>query len=101
MESYSTTRPVPVMNFGGLPMPSPFPGMNPYLEQTDTWEDFHQRFITHAGDTLSGRVGPHYLVKIEVRLYVHELSEEERRFAGRADLEVTDSPATRGGSGTA
>jgi hypothetical protein len=54
-------------------MPSPFPGMNPHLEQNDTWEDFHQRFITHAADTLSGKVGAKYLVKIEVRLYLHEL----------------------------
>ena len=74
-------------------MPSPFPGMNPYLEQNDTWEDFHQSFITHARDKLSGQLGPNYLVKIEVRLYVHELSEEERRFVGRADVAVTDSPA--------
>jgi len=53
-------------------MPSLFPGMNPYLEQNDTWEDFHQRFMTHAADTLSGKVGARYLVKIEVRLYLHE-----------------------------
>src|ERR1700731_569708 len=74
-------------------MPSPFPGMNPYLEQNDTWEDFHQSFITHARDTLSGQLGPNYLVKIEVRIYLHELSEEERRFVGRADVAVMDSPA--------
>jgi hypothetical protein len=49
-------------------MPSPFPGMNPYLEQKDTWEDFHQSFITHARDVLAGGVGENYLVKIEVRL---------------------------------
>ena len=23
-------------------MPSPFPGMNPYLEQDDVWHDFHK-----------------------------------------------------------
>ncbi len=23
-------------------MPSPFPGMNPYLEQDDAWHDFHR-----------------------------------------------------------
>ena len=26
-------------------MPSPFPGMNSYLEQEDVWRDFHKRFI--------------------------------------------------------
>ncbi len=74
-------------------MPSPFPGMNPYLEQSDTWEDFHQRFITHAADALSGQVGPNYLVKVEARLYLHELSAEERRFFGRADIGVTGPSA--------
>ncbi len=81
-------------------MPSPFPGMNPYLEQSDTWEDFHQSFLTHARDTLSGQVGPNYLVKIEVRLLLHERSAEERRFLGRADTGVMASP-TAGPSGTA
>ena len=63
-------------------MPSPFPGMNPYLEQNDSWEDFHHRFMTHAGDLLSGEAGPNYLVKIEVRLYLHELSASDRRRRG-------------------
>jgi hypothetical protein len=27
-------------------MPSPFPGMNPYLEQADVWDDFHQSLST-------------------------------------------------------
>ena len=70
-------------------MPSPFPGMNPYLEQPDTWEDFHTSFITHARDSLSPQVGANYLVKIEVRLYLRELAEEERRYFGRADVAVT------------
>jgi hypothetical protein len=24
-------------------MPSPFPGMNPYLETDDAWHDFHEK----------------------------------------------------------
>jgi hypothetical protein len=63
--------------------------MNPYLEQVDTWEDFHARFIAYAADTISPQVGANYLVKIEARLYLHELSEEERRFFGRADVGLT------------
>lgn len=66
-------------------MPSPFPGMNPYLEQPDAWEDFHQDFLVRAREALMAEVGEHYLVKIETRLYLHELSAEERRFVGRAD----------------
>jgi hypothetical protein len=74
-------------------MPSPFPGMNPYLEQNDTWEDFHHDFITRSREILSEQVGPHYLVKIEVRLYLHELSAEERRYFGRADVGVSTPAA--------
>jgi len=69
-------------------MPSPFPGMNPYLEQSDAWQDFHQSFLIHARDSLSAQVGPNYLVKVEVRLILHERSAEERRFVGIADVGV-------------
>jgi hypothetical protein len=72
--------------------------MNPFLEQNDTWEDFHQSYITHARDLLTGQVGPNYLVKIEVRIYLHELSAEERRYFGRADVGVTTPPATTASS---
>lgn len=69
-------------------MPSPFPGMNPYLEQSDTWQDFHQSFLILARGCLSAQVGPNYLVKVEVRLILHERSAEERRFVGSADVGV-------------
>ncbi len=34
-------------------MPSPFPGMDPYLEQEIIWHDFHQRFLPAAAAQLS------------------------------------------------
>jgi hypothetical protein len=80
-------------------MPSPFPGMNPYLEQNDTWQEFHNSFIVHAQETLARQVGPNYIVKIEVRLILHELSAEERRFLGIGDVGITtdrESPSDRG-----
>lgn len=70
-------------------MASPFPGMNPYLEQNDTWQEFHNSFIIHAQAALTRQVGPNYIVKVEVRLILHELSAEERRFFGMADLGVS------------
>lgn len=80
-------------------MPSPFPGMNPYLEQADVWEDLHDRFIVFAAGALEAHVGPGYLVKIENRLYVHELGEQERRFLGRGDVGVGERrPVQSGGS---
>jgi hypothetical protein len=69
-------------------MPSPFPGMNPFLEQADAWEDFHQDFLVRAREALMAEVGESYVVKVEARLYLHELSAEERRFFGRAAVAV-------------
>jgi hypothetical protein len=71
-------------------MPSPFPGMNPFLEQSDAWMDFHDNFIVRIQESLSDRVGPNYLVKLEVRLILHERSAEERRYFGIADVGVSD-----------
>jgi hypothetical protein len=34
-------------------MPSPFPGMNPYLEQEGVWQDFRYSFIPAAREILS------------------------------------------------
>ena len=67
-------------------MPSPFPGMDPYLEQDDAWHDFHERFIPLVATLLGGQLRPRYIVKIDEHVYVHELDAESRRLAGRADV---------------
>lgn len=64
-------------------MPSPFPGMNPFLEQDDTWDDFHHEFLTRARALLAAQVGPDHFVKVAVRSFLHELSAEERSYSGR------------------
>jgi hypothetical protein len=69
-------------------MPSPFPGMNPYLEQDDAWHDFHERFLPLVADLLVAQVRPGYIVKIDEHVYVHEVPPEPRHFLGRADLSV-------------
>src|SRR5438067_1102877 len=73
-------------------MPSPFPGMNPYLEQSDSWQDFHDRAIPLAAEVLGAQVLPRYFVKINEHVYIHEPDEESRRFVGRGDLAVTRGP---------
>jgi Protein of unknown function (DUF4058) len=49
-------------------MPSPFPGMNPYFEQTDHWLDFHTEFLSALRRLLAPQVGPKYIVQLAVRL---------------------------------
>jgi hypothetical protein len=75
-------------------MPSPFPGMNPYLEQASVWQDFHHRFISAAADSLGAQVMPRYFVKIEEHLYVHEAIENGHTLAGRADVAISEGIAT-------
>ena len=74
-------------------MPSPFPGMNPYLEQEDVWHDFHERFLPTAAEVIGAQVQPDYIVKIDEHVYVHELPPEPRRLLGRADLGVASTQA--------
>jgi hypothetical protein len=62
-------------------MPSPFPGMNPYLEQDDAWHDFHERFCPLAAELLTAQVRPDYIVKIDEHVYIHELAEEILRLS--------------------
>lgn len=69
-------------------MPSPFPGMNPWLEQVDVWHDFHQRFITRIGDALAQHIRPAYLTKIDENVYIHELSVDHRVLLGHPDIAV-------------
>ena len=72
--------------------------MNPFLEQNDFWEDFHHNFIARAQEMLSKEVSANYIAKVEVRLILHELSADERRFFGRADVGVTEPPPSESGS---
>ena len=73
-------------------MPSPFPGMNPYLEQADVWQDFHQSFIPLLREVLMEQVRPNYFVKVEEYLFIHELPGEDRWLLGRGDVSITPAP---------
>ncbi|MBI3462829.1 MAG: DUF4058 family protein [Planctomycetes bacterium] len=72
-------------------MPSPFPGMNPYLEQEDVWHDFQERFLPLALELLVPQVRPGYIVKLDQHVYVHDVGVDERRFIGRPGVGVIES----------
>jgi hypothetical protein len=67
-------------------MPSPFPGMNPYVEQDLAWHDFHERFLILGAGIIGAQVRPHYIVKIDEHVYLHEQGDETRQLLRRADL---------------
>ncbi len=84
-------------------MPTPFLGMDPYLEKDGLWPDLHSRMLTNMAGQLEPQVGTDLVVRVETQLYLQELSAEERRLVGRADVAVLateDRRAPAGGVAT-
>ncbi|BAZ28616.1 hypothetical protein NIES4074_10500 [Cylindrospermum sp. NIES-4074] len=50
-------------------MPSPFPGMNPYLEHPELWPEVHSRLIIAIADAIFPYLRPKYRVAVEKRVY--------------------------------
>ncbi|MBI3268638.1 MAG: DUF4058 family protein [Planctomycetes bacterium] len=59
-------------------MPSPFPGMDPYLEDPGGWLDFHNRLITYLSDDLNGSIGEGYVARMTERVVVEAVREAPR-----------------------
>lgn len=51
-------------------MPSPFPGMDPFLEDPGLWPDVHHALISTARIFLNVAIGPKYYVRVEERVYI-------------------------------
>jgi hypothetical protein len=51
-------------------MPSPFPGMDPYIEACGLWEDFHNHFIAHIASQLAEAAPKRYVVRTRERSYL-------------------------------
>ena len=51
-------------------MPSPFPGMDPFLEDHAGWKDFHTSFIPEIRKYLQPLVTPEFFVRIEEHVYI-------------------------------
>ena len=51
-------------------MKSPFPGMDPYIEEYDLWRDFHNDLIAEIKRTLAPVLPERYYVELEDRSYV-------------------------------
>src|SRR5262249_53343532 len=55
-----------------LLMPSPFPGMDPYLETPDLWPDVHHGLISQIQADLNATIRPAYVARVELRVYLSE-----------------------------
>jgi len=57
-------------------MPSPFPGMDPYLEDY-LWPDFHQRIAAEISRALAPQLRPRYVARLAVRIIQDKTPEAE------------------------
>src|SRR4051812_43401201 len=51
-------------------MPCPFPGMDPYIEASERWRDFHNMLIAQIQIALKPLLAPRYAAVGDDRLYV-------------------------------
>lgn len=73
-------------------MSSPFPGMNPYLENPSLWAGIHHRLITAIANDLAPKLRPKYIVAIEERVY--EVSGDTALLVGVPDVSLQSSPSS-------
>ena len=74
-------------------MPTPFPGMDPYLERPGVWKQVHTDLLVDIRRALSPLLRPKYQVAIEQRTYVSLLGPSN--LAGEPDVLVVGTPGKR------
>ncbi len=81
-------------------MPSPFPGMDPYLEDPEFFPGLHDRLISRISDVLRTELPSPYYAEIRSRVWI-----EHRESSGEPDVNVLRSaqpgkPEPRAGTAT-
>ena len=67
-------------------MPSPFPGMDPYLEHPDLWPDVHHELISCIRELLNRVIRPKYVARVEERVYMADDDDP----LGRPSIQIPD-----------
>lgn len=75
-------------------MSSPFPGMDPYLEDAALWSDFHASFVTYWRDALIDCLPGNYEVRIDEKVSLVETSPPRKKLI-EPDLAVTQRESSR------
>ncbi len=70
-------------------MATPFPGMDPYLEDPGLWPNVHNSLIVALGDELAPRLRPRYYVAVEERTV--RLGTDDLLFAAHPNVAVVRS----------
>jgi uncharacterized protein DUF4058 len=78
-------------------VPSPFPGMDPYLETPALWSDFHASFITYWRDALIECLPSNYEARIDEKVNLVTMAPPRKELI-EPDVALTRSGAGRGPS---
>lgn len=80
-------------------MPSPFPGMDPYLEANDIWPDFHHALASEIRSCLNAILPAPYYAQLEMRQEVGIVEEETPKRRIVPDVSVAAHPTLKGPAG--
>lgn len=69
-------------------MPSPFPGMDPYLEDPEVWPGVHAFLVAVYAELLNERIRPKYVARIEQRVYMTSEEDDPREFQRVSDVKI-------------
>src|SRR5438067_12915751 len=79
-----------------MPMKSPFPGMDPYIEACGLWEDFHNHLIQEIYRAIATVLPRGYTIDTAVRSYVVLMGPEGKdEHLPKPDVAVTQPRAGR------
>ncbi|MBY0232057.1 MAG: DUF4058 family protein [Gemmataceae bacterium] len=68
-------------------MPSPFPGMDPWIERPARWPDFHMAMLVFMRSALAASLPDRYDAELDTYVWLEDADEETHR-AGAPDLFV-------------
>jgi hypothetical protein len=81
-------------------MPSPFPGMDPYIEFAGSWTDFHSDLLVGLREQINQRLPNHYVARIEERLEILDHASERKAIVIPDAIVATQSGARERTSAT-
>lgn len=71
-------------------MPSPFPGMDPYLESPDLWSDVHTTLITYLRAHVNELLPKGYVARVDRHVWIDESEHEPPMPLGKPDIFVAE-----------
>ncbi len=77
-------------------MPSPFPGMDPYIEPSGYWGDFQGSILSAIRAELNARLPNGYAASIELYVWTHEPEGTKQKRPVEPDVYVRESERQRG-----